>query len=268
MIELLGVEDGDPIAGPSSRKPSLEAISSLMEIGIAHVERDELMGTHAHVGIGLRELAHDLRSPLGASMLLVDRMRKGVSGPLTAEMDRHLQLLQSAVSSMVRIVDDAFLLAQITENPTAPAIEHFSPAELFADVRALAQPLAEEKQLMLRFSSGFAERCPGNRARLQRIVLNLVVNALQNTATGGVTVVIDRVGQGQARISVRDSGDGLRGDIAEWLGGDERLPPQGVGIGLKLCKDLTNRLGATLTYGALPSGGSCFDLILPQSTES
>lgn len=267
MIDLLGA---DPMtsAGQSNHGPSLETIASLIEAGVAQVEYEEKTRTQTELDIGLRELAHDLRSPLGASMLLVDRMRRGISGPLTVEMDRHLQLLQSAVTSMVRIIDDAFLLTQISKTLTLQHVECFAPTELFADVRALAQPLAEEKQLMLRFSSGLTGQCRGNRPLLQRIVLNLVVNALQNTDTGGVTVLVETVDANRTRISVLDSGKGVRADIVEWLCGEAVDTPRGVGIGLKLCKDLTSRVGATLAYRGLPDGGSCFDVILPQPTES
>lgn len=223
----------------------------------------------------LVEVTHDLRSPLGALLMLVERLRSGDAGPLTPTQERLLALVQGATFSMATLTDDALDLARggtgLAEVPPAA----FAVTDVLAAVRALVQPLAEEHGLALRFSAPPLGRRVGRAQLVQRVLLNLVTNACKYTDRGSVTVTVESREDEWVTFFVQDTGSGLPKEMQAMLRTLDSVPAgvtlrdappvPGAGVGLALCSSLLRAIDSRLCWSTPPQGGALlqFSVRLP-----
>ncbi|MCA0375102.1 MAG: HAMP domain-containing histidine kinase [Gemmatimonadetes bacterium] len=222
----------------------------------------------------LVEVTHDLRSPLGAVSLLVERLRRGDAGPLTPLQARQLSLIQGAVVSMTALTNDALDLARGNRGLADAPPTAFVVSDLLVAVRALAQPLAEEHGVTLRVSAPPLGRRVGRAALLHRVLLNLVTNACKYTERGSVTVAVETETRDVVRFAVDDTGVGLPAAIVAMLQARSTAPARslpdsasavpGAGVGLALCTSLLAAVDSRLEFTTTPTGSRLhFALALP-----
>jgi len=216
-------------------------------------------------------ITHDLRSPLSSMLVLIERLRAGHAGPLTPLQEKQLGLLYSAAFGMASLTNDALDMARgaardmATMPPTA-----FSVNDMWRAVRGLVQPVAEEKQLLLRWSGVAHDRRVGHPAVLHRVLLNLVTNALKFTSSGSVTVMAEDVDDRTVRFVVSDTGEGLPASVrAQLRRGDafSALPSvSSSGLGIAMCQQMLAAIGSKLEDRSADHGTAlAFSLPLPRS---
>lgn len=225
----------------------------------------------------LVEIGHDMRSPLTSIQFLVERMRRGQTGPVSPMQERHLDLVYSAAFGLSALTSDVMELAQGGARLVGPAVVPFSIGEVLRAVRDVVQPIAEEKKLMLRFSGPPNDVRLGHPAALHRVLLNLVTNALKFTYAGAVTVQADAVSQNEVRFLVADTGRGMPASVTARLA-DGFVPPNvqyrlqsdreeetafsSAGLGLAICQTLVSAMDGRLTLLSTDSRGSKLDFTL------
>jgi len=231
---------------------SPEAIAALVAEG-ASVLGHESIATEALpdalpllVGI-----THDLRSPLSSMLVLIERLRAGHAGPLTPLQEKQLGLLYSAAFGMASLTSDAldFARGAAGDMGARPATT-FSMGDMWSAVRSVVQPIAEEKHLLLRWSSAPHDRRVGQADVLHRVLLNLVTNALKFTSTGSVTVSAEELDAQTVRFMVADTGEGLPASVQAQL---HRAGPTGAlpsvtssGLGIAMCQQMLAAVGSRL----------------------
>lgn len=213
-------------------------------------------------------LAHDLRSPLTSMQILVERLRSGAFGPLSASQAAQLAVIQASLLGMTTLTCDVLDLARDGRNLIGPDPIPFSLHNVWEQVRGVVLPIAVERRLSLRFAAAVPDRCLGHPAALQRLWLNLVTNALRNTPVGSVTVTIDPSGDDSLRFAVTDTGRGLPADVVAMLAAtatDSTSPriTHTTGLGLRLCQRLLGHLDGALEAEAMHGGGTCMSFVLP-----
>jgi signal transduction histidine kinase len=218
-------------------------------------------------------ITHDLRSPLSSMLVLIERLRAGHAGPLTPLQEKQLGLLYSAAFGMASLTNDALDIARgaAKDMATAPATV-FSVNDLWRAVRGLVQPIAEEKQLLLRWSGLTLDRRLGHPAVLHRVLLNLVTNSLKFTSSGSVTVVAEEIDDRTVRFVVSDTGEGLPASVRAQLrrtGTFTALPSvSSSGLGIAMCQQMLAAIGSQLAEVPSDRGSGtalAFTLALPRS---
>ena len=210
-------------------------------------------------------LTHDIRSPLSSILVLVEQLRSGRSGPVTPQQERQLSLVYSAAFGLSAFADDALELSRGTTRLVGDAPVAFSIDETLRSVRALVQPIAEEKGLTLRCSAPRVERRLGHPAALQRVILNLVTNALKFTDSGVVDIAASSDGASSVVFTISDSGSGLPAPLRDrFVNGafDATGPVTSAGLGLRLCGDLLGQMQSTLRYAERAPCGSAFSFAI------
>lgn len=220
-------------------------------------------------------ITHDLRSPLSSMLVLIERLRAGHSGPVTPLQEKQLGLLYAATFGVVSLTNDALDIARgSARDLSAVTAAPFSVSGVWQAVRALVQPIAEEKQLVLRFSGLRADVRVGQAAALHRVLLNLVTNALKFTNSGSVTVSAEALAGDRVRFVVSDTGGGLpaavraqmqRPAFAEALAGQHAVPSS-AGLGVAMCQQLLAGMGSRLEDWSSPEHQGTtlgFELALP-----
>ena len=258
---------------------SPEAIAALVAEGARALQPADVDG----VGVAPRlpdalqllvGVTHDLRSPLSSMLVLLERLRGGYAGPVTPQQEKQLGLIYSAAFGVASLTNDALDMARGSAPDLAagPARE-FSLSEVWQTVRALVHPIAEEKQLVLRWSGPAADRRVGHAGAVHRVLLNLVTNALKFTAQGSVTVSAWVTGGSQVRFSVSDTGQGMPAMVRDQLDRGSALSSDplvsSAGLGIAMCQHTLEALGSRLELVDQPGRPGTtieFTLVLPPSS--
>lgn len=211
---------------------------------------------------GMLEIAHDMRSPLAAILLLVDPIRRGQFGPVSETQERQLGLVYGAALSLSTLANDIIDAAR-GERAEETSRHPFSVSSTIHDACAVVSPIAEEKGLRLEQVYPQVDGRVGDSAAIHRILLNLTSNALKYTERGSVTVGCREQGPTRVEFWVQDTGRGIPPQVMAKLFDEFRPGPVGSrfyssGLGLSICKRLVERLGGTLEVDTSPEKGTRF----------
>ncbi len=208
----------------------------------------------------LAAASHDLRQPLHALGLfasaLDERVKEAGSRELVGRISQSIGSLETLFDQVLDVsrLDAGAVTAEVRAVPLQPLFDRIAN-DLSSD--------AEEKGLALRFVPT-ARVVRSDPHLLERILRNLVANAIRYTPRGGIVVGARRRG-GQVALEVRDSGIGIaeedRARVFEefyQVGGGERDRRQGLGLGLAIVKRLCDLMGHDLALESAPGRGSVF----------
>jgi signal transduction histidine kinase len=199
------------------------------------------------------EVAHDLRSPLNSILFLSEVLRSGYSGPVNERQQSQLGLMYSAALRMTSVMNDMMVAASDGKGILDEGVTPFAIGTIFASVRDLVQPMAEEKGIGLEFEVPDYDHCICLQSALGRVLLNLTTNALKFTEKGKVVVSAKRLDREHLEFSVLDAGRGIPEDYWEKLfqpfqksadrSGHYFAPS---GLGLSIVRRLVRAMGSEL----------------------
>jgi two-component system sensor histidine kinase PilS (NtrC family) len=212
--------------------------------------RQEKLAAMGRVSAGI---AHEIRNPLAAiaqaNALLSEEAADGEQKMLTA-------MVADNVERLKRIVDDVM---EVAPRPEARP----RPIDLGAEVGRIVADWARTSRVATGAGSRLAVTLPHeplsvafDAEHLRRVLVNLLDNARRyaTDASGAITLVVERRGAGQARLSVASDGDPIPPDIEPFL-----FEPffstrsRGTGLGLYICRELCERYGGSIEYWQHPS---------------
>ena len=160
-----------------------------------------------------RETAHDLQGSLSLVTLASSVLdRKDLSEPARHEFS---DLVQRGVSSLHDMLNDFMSLARLDAGLEHRNLCTFDAAILLTDFCITSQPLAKARGLFLKMHGPAAMPVEGDPAKVQRILQNLLLNALKYTEYGGVTVLWKPIAghlPGNWMFCIQDTGPGLDDD--------------------------------------------------------
>jgi len=216
----------------------------------------------------LAAASHDLRQPVHALSLFVSAL---LQRPPADEAERLLGHVRNTVDGMGAMFNALLDISRLDAEMVRPALGAVALAPLLARIAADEGVIASAKGLELRcVVHGPADLAVHTDAQLlERVLRNLVSNAVRYTRTGGVRLQADLRG-GSLRLRVADSGIGIpRVRLAEvfqefvQLHNPERDRDQGLGLGLAIVQRLCALLAVPLRLRSRPGRGTVFTLRLP-----
>ena len=229
------------------------------------VDGDVVCRSEVEAAIEIDEAAsHDLRQPLQALSLQI-----GILGLKFKREDQPLlKKMEHCVFNLNAMLSDLLDLGKLDAGAVVPNIQDFSVAEMLASIIAIHSPEAEAKNICLRMvASGQTART--DRVLLERILGNLVSNAVRYTDKGGVIIGCRR-SRGKVWIEVRDTGIGIPQDKTaeifeefKQLANPGRNREKGSGLGLAIVKRTADLLGLKIRVSSRPGRGSSFAIELP-----
>ena len=215
----------------------------------------------------LAAATHDLRQPAHALGMFVERLRQLPHDPQARQV---LGNLEASVQSMQELLDALLDISRFSANAVPVQVSAFALNELFDKLRSAMGSTARDKGLRLRIRPTSAWLMT-DAGQLQRVLLNLVGNAMAYTPRGTVLVSCRPVRGGRlARIQVWDSGIGIAPEhhaavFKDYFQVDNpaRSNSKGLGLGLHIV-DLTARLlGLTVQLRSNLGCGTRFTIDVP-----
>ena len=217
-------------------------------------------------------ISHDLRTPLASIRAMVEAINDGVVTD-TETTQRYIHTVLGEVQRLNGLIDDLFELSRLDAGVLTLNIEPGSVHDLVSDTLEALQVQAHEKGLQLR--GEVDDRLPPvlmDHARVQRVLFNLVQNAIRHTPPDG-TIVLEAAEEPDAvRVDVVDSGEGIAtADLPHiferfYRGEKSRVRGQGgAGLGLAIARGLVEAHGGRVWAQSVPGEGARFSFVLPKA---
>ena len=221
----------------------------------------------------LASMSHELRTPLNAIIGFTGIMLMKLPGPLNAEQEHQLGLVQTSGKHLLSIINDLLDLAKIESGRVQITLEPVDCLSVVEEVVQSLQPLAQAKGLAALRVETFEGpvTAMADRRALGQILINLVNNAIKFTDSGEVclSLIPAAEGQGLTRIAVRDSGPGIpEADLSRIFRAFERTAAtakatdEGTGLGLHISLKLVELLNGTISVSSVVGEGSTFTVAL------
>lgn len=217
----------------------------------------------------LAAASHDLRQPLHAMGLFAEALRAKSRGD--EEVTHLVNSINHSVDALEGLFGELLDITKIDTGGVEPQPQHLALRELFQRLKLQYEPTAFEKGLALRLR-GEQHVVHADPVLVDRIVRNLLSNAIRYTADGGVLVAARRRGP-QVLLQVWDTGVGIApaeqarifDEFYQVPSGAPPVPHQakGLGLGLAIVQRLARLIDAPLTLASTPGRGSVFTLTLP-----
>lgn len=214
----------------------------------------------------LAAASHDLRQPLHALNLLVGQLRTETD---PRERQALAARIERALSNMNELFDGLLDISKLDAGVVAPQLTEFPIQRLLEHVDATFSATAAGKGLSLRIAPSTAW-VRSDPALLERIVFNLVANAVRYTRVGGIVVGVRRRGA-NVSIEVIDTGIGVPAERQERIFSEfyQIAPPgsargDGLGLGLAIVERLCTLLGHHVALQSEVGVGSRFSVTLPR----
>lgn len=212
-------------------------------------------------------IAHDLRSPLA-------RIR-GIAEMTIVKNNSIEDFREMAVSTieecdtLIDMINTMLDIAEIEAGINNAEVEEFELTALVSEACDLFAPIAREKQIRLKADLQAPISFRGNKKRMQRVVTNIIENAIKYTPhKGSVRVSLRRDGE-IVRIDVKDSGNGISAKDLPYIFNrfyrcDRSRSRGGVGLGLSLVKAYTESMKGHVSVKSDLNQGSVFTLRFAQ----
>lgn len=210
--------------------------------------------------------SHDLRQPLHALSLLIDVLRESESEVERKEIFPRIEL---SLNALRKLFDSLLDMSRLDAKAVKPEYSHFDIAGMLGRLADEFEPKARQRglQLRVRANQGIVVSDP---LLLERILRNLIGNALRYTDSGSVLVAA-RPRKQDFLIQVWDTGVGIPReshdkvfDEFQQLHNPHRNREEGIGLGLAIVKRLCQLLGYPLELRSEPGKGSVFSIRVPR----
>jgi len=231
---------------------------------------DELVAANRAKSRFLAAASHDLRQPMHALGLFVTQLNHRIKDP----ENRHLTgRIEAAVTALQGLLDALLDVSRLDAGVVNANLSDFPLSGLLGRIESTFAPEATDRHLHFR-----VKHCRlaahSDPVLLERILINLVANALRYTERGGILVGCRRRGD-RVRIEVWDSGVGIAPEHQQSIfqefyqvGNPERDRKKGLGLGLSIATRLARLLGGRIDVRSVPGRGSVFAVEVPQAKET
>lgn len=218
-------------------------------------------------------IAHELRSPLSAILILAEQLSAGVLEPSIATQRAFAGRIRGNAARLMRLLDRLLELARVDAGKLALRPERVVVAPLVREVISMLGQPQDTDAVKLRVElDPTVDVVHADPTRLQQVVQNLLSNAFRFSEQGTITLRVRALDDDRFCLEVEDQGIGITRAEQERLfqpfqqvHGERPSAQRGFGLGLALCRRIVEAHGGQLGVESEPGRGSRFYAILPRS---
>lgn len=222
----------------------------------------------------IANISHDLRTPLTSMQGYLETLQIEKNELSAFDQEKYLELAIENSKRLASLVADLFELAMLETPDSRTNIESFSLAELVQDITQKFGLKTAQKNLQL--SCDIPEDAPfvhGDIAMIERVLENLVENAIKFSNAGDTIQISVKPADGGLTVTVLDTGPGIPADDIPHL--FERFycvdksrsdETKSNGLGLAIAHRILQLHDSTISVQSMPGQGSCFSFDLPTAS--
>lgn len=215
-------------------------------------------------------VSHDLRTPLASIRAMIEAMSDGVV--TEPEMiQRYHQTIRTQTENLSHLINDLFELSKLESGQIQLQLEPISLNDLLSDVLESTQAQANRRGITLH--ADFSPNLPDVQAefvKIQRVVYNLVQNAVRHTPAGGSITLATQASPVGVEVRISDTGDGISPDdlphiFDQFFRGEKSRNREtgGAGLGLAIAKRIIEAHHGRIWANSRPGEGATFSFFLP-----
>ncbi|QPJ64818.1 MAG: PAS domain-containing protein [Candidatus Nitrohelix vancouverensis] len=222
----------------------------------------------------LSRMSHELRTPMNAILGFAQLTYNNPNQSLTPDQKENIMEICKAGERLLFLINEVLELSEIDKGDISLSMEPVCVSSLLNDVADVMKQVAVKNSIELinEVSMGQSVFAYADRIRLKQVLMNLLSNGIKYTPAGGkVWLRCEVNSETTIRISVKDTGVGIPEELQSRLFQPfDRLNAdngdvEGTGIGLTLCKRLTELMKGSICFENCSEGGSCFSVELQKA---
>ena len=218
-------------------------------------------------------VSHDLRTPLASMHGYVETLLIKNEALSANERRRYLEITHKHTQRLSKLVEDLFELSKLDSASVHPSLEYFSLAELLQDVTQEFELQAQKKGIAIQVNSRpEASTVYADIGLMQRVLENLIRNALKYTPRGGNISISLEKRPGCVAVAVADTGCGIAEEDLDRVFDrfyrseqEDEDPSTSAGLGLAIVRRILDLHGSRITVNSVVNQGTCFEFDLPTS---
>jgi NtrC-family two-component system sensor histidine kinase KinB len=212
--------------------------------------------------------SHELRTPLTSLEMGIHLLLEAPAGDLSAGQLELLTMCREDAMRLDKLVKDLLDLSRIESGKEISQVAPVSVCDLLTEALKPLRQQADGKNLSLQIgAAGELPEVMADRSQIERVIANLVMNAIRATEPGGAIDVKAAGRQGYVTISVRDTGRGIPhdylGQVFEPFVQVPNAPAGGAGLGLSISRRIVEAHGGQITVRSELGQGTTFTFTLP-----
>jgi NtrC-family two-component system sensor histidine kinase KinB len=216
--------------------------------------------------------SHELRTPLTSVQMGVHLLLEGALGELTDQQNEVLQACRQDCERLDKLMRDLLDLSRIEAGESQPQLAWISAGDLLTAAINELRPQVEAKGLELKVAIPVdLPLVSVDRMQIERVISNLVINALRHTKNGEITISAEQR-DNHVAISVADTGSGIPTEylphIFDKFVQVPDAPTGGAGLGLTISKSIVEAHGGQISVQSQVGQGSTFTFTLPLAAGS
>lgn len=234
-------------------------------------QMEALMQTDAKRREMVANVSHDLRTPLTSLHGYLETLLLKDDTLSPQERRQYLEVATAQSTRLTQLVSDLFELAKLDSSETVLSVEPFSLTELMHDIVHKFKLEAEKRNITIK--ANFVKGLPyayGDIGLIQRVLDNLIENALRYTPAGG-QITLSLTGKSDnIMVKVADTGQGIPEDEIKHifdrfyrLEKDRTASGKNAGLGLSIAKRIIDLHGSHIEAASKPNHGTTFSFSLP-----
>ncbi len=215
----------------------------------------------------LANMSHEIRTPLTGILGFSSILAEEITDP---EQREFVTFIEKSGKRLMETLNSVLDLARLESGRMALTMESIPVADAVTEIVHLMQPMAHDRNIRLEAAIVNAEAEANlDVGALNRILTNLLGNAIKFTQVGGVTVEVDANTE-SAIIRVRDTGVGIEKEFLPRLFSEFEQESTGIGrshegsgLGLTITHHLVERMSGTISVESVKGVGSVFTVCFP-----
>lgn len=244
----------------------MEAVNSKIEIISLN---DELKRTNQEKVQFLASISHEYKTPLNSIIGFSDMLKAELAG---SDNYKYIDNISKSSRFLLSLIQDILDMARSEYKPLELKYETFRPKDVIKDIIYSFEEIVKEKDIKISYTMMDVE-ITADLKRFKQLIFNLISNALKFNKVGGKIVIVTYVDENRNYIfEIKDSGDGIRKkdydkifNFFSQVNRNKLKRQQGSGVGLALCKVITNAHHGDIGFKSRLNHGSTFWFSLPQN---
>ncbi|MEQ8665209.1 MAG: cache domain-containing protein [Rhodospirillales bacterium] len=249
-----------------------DAAESRLTMTLRELERARRMAEQANRAKSefLASMSHEIRTPLNAIIGFAEALGLGIGADDPEKRKQTLKIIADAGNQLNTLIGDILDYSKIEAGKTDFDLQPTRPDLVFGSSRPIVEKLLEAKSITLETISRSDEQILVDQNRLNQILLNFVSNAVKYTDPGGhIEIGCHETAGSHIRVYVRDNGIGVDDSIREHIfspferGRFSTKDVPGAGLGLSICKRLTEQMNGRIGFDSIRGKGTTFWVEFP-----